>query len=113
QEVPLAHHVNSLRASRFIHGDTLPTDRALEAFLGQAAAPAPLGADWTLLSLYSRPQFLPEPTLLGPFDYNNSQGEPLIHPEVKNQVLQRRGLLKHPPTDEPPPMMPRPPGPPP
>src|SRR5262249_8137358 len=83
QEGTFETQLKYLRAYRFIHGDNLPTDLALEAFLGQAAAPAPLGADWTLLSLYSRPQFLPEPTLLGPFDYNNSQGEPLIHPEVK------------------------------
>jgi hypothetical protein len=82
-----------LRAYRFIHGANLTRDLALGAFLGQAAAPAPLAADWALLGLYSRHQLLPEPSLQGPFD-GDFQGRPLIFDEVKQQVLRRRDLIK-------------------
>ncbi|MBI1916550.1 MAG: hypothetical protein HYS12_17715 [Planctomycetes bacterium] len=112
QEETFETELKYLRAYRFVHGANLTSDLALGAFLGQAAAPAPLAADWTLLGLYSRHQLLPEPTLLGPFDGNDSQGQPLIYAEVKQQVKGRRGLLKHPPTDKPPQMAPPSPRPP-
>src|SRR5205085_1296599 len=46
QEGTFETQLKYLRAYRFVHGANLTSDLALGAFLGQAAAPAPLGADW-------------------------------------------------------------------
>src|SRR5262245_46995697 len=82
QEETYETELKYLRAYRFLHGANLTRDLALETFLGQAAAPSPLGADWALLSLYSRHQLLPEPTLVGPFE-KDSRGRPLIFDHIK------------------------------
>ncbi len=91
QEETYETELKYLRAYRKVHGERLAQNLALETFLGQAAAPAPLGADWALLSLYSRDKLLPELTLVGPFE-KDSQGRPLIDEEVKTQVLRRRDV---------------------
>jgi hypothetical protein len=99
QEETYETELKYLRAYRFIHGANLTGDLALGAFLGQAAAPAPLAADWTLLGLYSRHQLLPELTLVGPFETKNAKGEPLIIEDAKRQVEGRRGIRKKSPNE--------------
>ena len=76
-----------------MHRSNLSGDLALGSFLAQAVAPAPLGADWALLGVYSKPQLLPEPELGGPFD-KDSQGKPFVKDEIKNTVLTRRDLKR-------------------
>jgi len=96
------------RLYRRLNEDKLKPDLALLAGLGQAVAGPPLGADWTLAPLFSRPQLQPEIEIVGPFDVD-SEGKPLIFDVARDTVLVRRGL-KAAPTPGPGAPTPGPPG---
>jgi hypothetical protein len=87
------------RTSAFLeHRDNLVRDLALEAFLGQAISPAPLGADWALLGSYAQSKaLLPRVAIDGPFD-KDSKGQPFVPQQIRDLVKQRRGLAQ-PPAD--------------
>jgi hypothetical protein len=90
-----------IRLYRRLHEDKLAPDLALLAVLGQSATGAPLGADWTMLGLFSKPQLQPDFTVVGLLD-KDSKGEPFITPEMRSEILVRRGLKKAPPPGPPP-----------
>lgn len=78
---------------RRLNGNNLAPDLALLAVLGQSVAGAPAGADWTALSLFSRPQLQPDLEVVGPFD-RDSSGQPFVPDTVKNTIQVARGLKK-------------------
>jgi hypothetical protein len=95
QEDTFEVELRYLRLYRRLNGDKLDPDLALLAALGQTTAGTPLGADWTLLGVFSRPHLQPEFRLTGPLD-RDSAGRPLIKPGVKEHILVQRGLKKAP-----------------
>jgi hypothetical protein len=114
QEQAFEMELKYVRLYRKVHGANLTHSLALESFLGEAAAQAPLGMSWPLLDLYSRPLLL--------VDASEKVGDQLavagplgdiIPQSVKDTVLVRRDLKKPtgPPAGMTPPAgMPQPPG---
>ncbi len=71
-----------------VRGEQIQQQLTLQSYLGQMACPTPLGADWMVLGLHSRPNLYPPLQISGPLDIEIN-GKPLIDDLIRKAVKER------------------------